>query len=44
MVFERLRMAGMRLLSVIEQNRGGANKDLAKFTSQIDALCDKYER
>ena len=44
MVFERLRMAGMRLLSVIEQNKGCANKDLAKFTSQIDALCDKYER
>ncbi len=44
MVFERLRMAGLRLLSVIEQNKGGANKDLAKFTSQIDALCDKYER
>ena len=44
MVFERLRMAGMRLLAVIEQNKGCANKDLAKFTSQIDALCDKYER
>ena len=44
MVFERLRMAGMRLLSVIEQNKGCANKDLAKFTSQIEALCDKYER
>lgn len=44
MVFERLRMAGLRLLSVIEQNKGCANKDLAKFTSQIDALCDKYER
>ncbi len=42
-VFERLQMAGNRLLSVIEQNRGGANKDLARFTSQIEALCDKYE-
>lgn len=42
-VFERLRMAGNRLLAVIEQNRGGANKDLARFTSQIEALCDKYE-
>jgi hypothetical protein len=36
-------MAGNRLLAVIEQNRGGANKDLARFTSQIEALCDKYE-
>ncbi len=44
MVYERLRMAGLRLLAVIEQNKGCANKDLAKFTSQIDALCDKYER
>jgi metallo-beta-lactamase family protein len=43
MVYERLKLAGLRLLAVIEQNRGGANKDLAKFTSQIEALCDKYE-
>jgi metallo-beta-lactamase family protein len=43
-VFERLMLAGRRLMSVIEQNRGGANKDLAKFTSQIDALSDKWER
>ena len=43
-VFEKLLLAGRRLLSVIEQNRGGANKDLAKFTSQIEALCEKWER
>ncbi|MBO5909161.1 MAG: MBL fold metallo-hydrolase [Clostridia bacterium] len=43
-VFEKLMLAGRRLLAVIEQNRGGANKDLAKFTSQIEALCDKWER
>ncbi|MBQ9745331.1 MAG: MBL fold metallo-hydrolase [Clostridia bacterium] len=43
-VFERLVLAGRRLMSVIEQNRGGANKDLAKFTSQIEALCEKWER
>ncbi len=43
MVYDRLKLAGMRLLAVIEQNRGGANKDLARFTSQIEALCDKYE-
>ena len=43
LVYDRLKLAGLRLLAVIEQNRGGANKDLAKFTSQIEALCDKYE-
>ncbi len=43
-VFQRLLMAGKRLLSVIEHNRGGANKDLAKFADQIDALCNKWDR
>ena len=43
-VFERLLTAGRHLMAVIEQNRGGANKDLAKFTNQIEALCDKYKR
>lgn len=42
--FERLLIAGRRLLSVIEKNRGGANKDLAKFTSQINSLSDKWVR
>ncbi len=41
-VYERLVSAGHRLMSIIEQNRGGANKDLARFTSQIEALCEKY--
>ena len=43
-VFGRLMAAGQRLLQVIEKNRGGTNKDLAKFTSQITALCDKWDR
>ncbi len=43
-VFERLVQAGKRLAAVIQRNRGGANKDLAKFTSQINSLCDKWER
>jgi len=43
-VFEALRLAGKRLMSVIEQNRGGTNKELSRFTNQINALCDKYER
>lgn len=42
--FQRLLMAGKRLLLVIEHNRGGANKDLAKFTDQINALADKWDR
>ena len=36
--------AGKRLLRVIEHNEGGANKDLAKFADQINALCDKWDR
>jgi metallo-beta-lactamase family protein len=43
-VFERLVQAGKRLAAVIQHNKGGANKDLAKFMSQINSLCDKWER
>lgn len=43
-VFERLMAAGQRLLTVIQHNEGGANKDLAKFADQINALCDKWDR
>ncbi|MEE1114882.1 MAG: MBL fold metallo-hydrolase [Eubacterium sp.] len=43
-VFERLLAAGQRLLTVIRHNEGGANKDLAKFTDQINSLCDKWDR
>lgn len=42
-VFQRLLAAGQRLISVIHKNEGGANKDLAKFADQINALCDKWE-
>ncbi|MGN0984032.1 MAG: MBL fold metallo-hydrolase RNA specificity domain-containing protein [Gemmiger sp.] len=42
--FERLVNMGKRLLVVIEHNRGGANKDLARFASQIASLCDKWDR
>ena len=41
-VFERLLAAGQRLLSVIRKNEHMANKDLAKFADQIDALSDKW--
>lgn len=43
-VFERLLAAGYRLIMVIKKNEGGANKDLGKFTDQINSLCDKWQR
>lgn len=43
-VFARLLGAGERLLSVIRKNEGVANKDLAKFADQVNALCDKWDR
>lgn len=43
-VFARLVEAGRRLMRVIQENEGGANKDLARFTDQINALCDKWSR
>ncbi|MCD8335784.1 MAG: MBL fold metallo-hydrolase [Lachnospiraceae bacterium] len=43
-VFDRLVAAGERLLAVIQKNREGANKDLARFADQINALCDKWEK
>lgn len=42
--FARLLAAGQRLIGVIRQNEGGANRDLEKFTRQIHELCDKWER
>lgn len=43
-VFTRLLEAGKRLMQVIYHNEGGANKDLTKFTNQINSLCDKWDR
>lgn len=43
-VFDRLMAAGRRLLQVIRKNEGGTNKDLTKFTNEINSLCDKWER
>ena len=34
----------MCLMTVIQHNEGGANKDLANFADQINALCDKWDR
>jgi metallo-beta-lactamase family protein len=43
-IFEKLLAAGKRLLQVIEQCRGLSNKELARFTDQINSLCDKYSK
>lgn len=43
-VFDRLVNAGKRLMVVIQRNKGGTNKDLAKLTDQINSLCDKWDR
>ncbi len=42
-VFQRLLDAGKRLMQVIHNNEGGANKDLANFADQINSLCDKWD-
>ena len=41
--FERLTQAGKRLIAIINGSRGLSNKELARFTDQITALCDKYQ-
>lgn len=43
-VFDRLVSAGKRLVSIIAHYENGANKDISKFTDQINSLCDKWDR
>ena len=43
-VYDRLVDCGKRLMGLIEKSRGLANKDLAKFADQIQALCEKWEK
>jgi len=42
--FNRVVLAAKRLMEVVLKNEGLANKDLAKFESQIHNLADKWER
>ena len=42
--FEKLVSLGHRLMSVIKKNEGCANKDLEKFSREIQSLCDKWDR
>ena len=42
--FDRLTQAGKRLAAIIANSRGLSNKELARFTDQIIALCERYSR
>ncbi len=42
--FERLLAAAKRLLDIVYKNEGLANKEKAKFESQIQNLADKWDR
>ncbi len=40
---DQLDLAGQRLLRIIGQNKGGANRDMEKLLKQINDLCDKLD-
>lgn len=42
-VFARFLAAAERLLAIVKQSDGLANKDMAKFADQINSLCDKIQ-
>ena len=42
-VYEKLLALGYRLLSVIRKNEGCANKDLEKFSRDVQSLCAKWD-
>lgn len=44
LAFDKLMAACQRLKTIIELSRGLSNKELAKFTDQLNDLCDKYAR
>ena len=43
-VFARLMAAAQRLTAVAKRCEGMSNKDIAKLTDQINAVCDKWSR
>ncbi len=43
-IFANLLAAAERLRQVVLHNEGGANRDLQKFTNEINKLCDRWER
>ena len=42
--FEKLLSLGHRLLTVIRKNEGCPNKDLERFSRDVQSLCDKWDR
>ena len=42
--FEKLVALGHRLMSVIRKNEGCPNKDLERFSRELQSLCDKWDR
>ena len=42
-IFELLVAAGERLMRVIRKNKECSNKDIKKFTADVNALCDKWD-
>ena len=41
--YEKLLLAGQKLLDIINANSGLANKDMNKFAEQIEAICNKWK-
>ena len=42
-IFEVLVAAGERLMRIVRKHRECSNKDIKKFTNDINALCDKWD-
>lgn len=42
-IFETLVAAGERLMRIIRKYRECSNKDIKKFTNDVNALCDKWD-
>ena len=43
-MYERLVAAGKRLLVVINHKENNADKDIEKFTDEINSVCDKWDK
>lgn len=42
--YQKLWSLGQRLLSVIKKNEGSPNKELDKFSRELQSLCDRWDR
>ena len=42
-IYARLCAAGQRLAAIIRRSEGLANKQLARFADQLEALCDRWD-